>query len=495
VRNTPVVSGESLDRDYGVFVQDTYTMSRLTVIGGIRYEVLQASVQGLTAPAGRFVPERTVSRQTGVPDWKNWAPRFQAIYDVFGNSKTAVKYSANRYNRSRTTGVASGFNTLAACALTTTCTQLSWTDLNNDDIAQGARDWSTGQPVDCVYLTPGCEINLSQLSRTFGVVSDSGATFDSPREYSFEQGIEVQHELLPRLSVTGTYYHGDFRNLTTTVNRSVTPADYTAVQIFNPVNGQPMTVYNQSPASISRAAVNETFVDRDRKQVFNSYSAEFRARLGGGASMFGGMTWGRTRQLAYGTASNTNNCTVGRLQNPNLTIFCDEFNTPGAAPYLKNFRLNGSYPLPWYGVLVSATWQNNDGDNELQSYTFTRTTRYPDGTAGYLVSGQPAPACPSPCPAGGLVLSNLGQASLTVPLRPDEQVRIERLNQIDIKVSKSFTVGGVTFGPNLELFNLNNSSKIITYASTAYAISTGAYLRPNSIVQGRIIGFGTSVRW
>jgi hypothetical protein len=123
------------------------------------------------------------------------------------------------------------------------------------------------------------------------------------------------------------------------------------------------------------------------------------------------------------------------------------------------------------------------------------STRYPDGSAAYLAANQPAPACPAPCPAGQIVLPNLGPATLTVPLRPDEQVRIQRLNQIDLKLAKTFTVRGVTIAPNFEAFNLNNSSKIITYASTAYAISAGSYLRPNSVVQGRIIGVGTSVRW
>ena len=169
VRNTPVLSGEALNRDYGIFVQDTYTMSRLTLSAGVRYEVLNASVEGMTAPAGRFVPARTVPEKTGVPDWKNWAPRFQAIYDVFGDSKTAVKYSFNSYNQARTTGIASGFNTLSACVLNgtgaTACPRLNWTDLNNDNIAQGARAWNADGTAftDCVYLTAGCEINLEPV--------------------------------------------------------------------------------------------------------------------------------------------------------------------------------------------------------------------------------------------------------------------------------------------------------------------------------------------
>ena len=56
-------------------------------------------------------------------------------------------------------------------------------------------------------------------------------------------------------------------------------------------------------------------------------------------------------------------------------------------------------------------------------------------------------------------------------------------------------VGGVTVSPSLEAFNINNSDKVITVASTSYATSGGAYLRPNSIVQGRIIGVSVQTRW
>src|SRR5205814_9161776 len=53
VRNTPVISGETLNKDIGVYVQDTWTLNRLTLSAGIRYEQLNAGVQDITAPAGR----------------------------------------------------------------------------------------------------------------------------------------------------------------------------------------------------------------------------------------------------------------------------------------------------------------------------------------------------------------------------------------------------------------------------------------------------------
>jgi hypothetical protein len=495
VRNTPLNSEEDLTKDLGIYAQDTWTMKRLSVSAGVRWETLNSQVAAQTSPAGRFVPARTAALKQNLPDWTDWAPRFQAVYDVFGNSKTALKYSVNKYAAAQTTTIASGLNPLASKTA-----RINWTDLNGDGIAQGQRTWNADGTAftDCVYLTPGCEIQLSRLASNFGLLSDAGSYNGAPRPYSIEHGLELQHELFPRVSVTGSYYHGSFKNLTTTINRAITPADFTPVQVFNPVDGKPFTVYNESTAALGRASDNITFVDPDQKDIFNSYGAEFRARIGKGATLFGGMTWSRERTTSGGSGTPaTVNCTVGRLQDPNQLRFCDEFNLEDGSktPYTKDFRLNGSYPLPWYGLMFSGTYQNNDGGSVAQTYTISNSTKYPDGSNTFLAAGVPVAACPAANCAGQTVFSTLNQSTITPRLRPTKSVRGERLNQIDLKISKTFKVGGVTVSPNFEAFNVNNSDKVITYASTSYALAGGAYLRPNSIVQGRIIGVGTSVRW
>jgi hypothetical protein len=192
----------------------------------------------------------------------------------------------------------------------------------------------------------------------------------------------------------------------------------------------------------------------------------------------------------------TKDCKVGLVQNPNSLRFCDQFNLDGgySIPFAANVRLNASYPI-WYGVTVSGTFQSNDGGAQSQTYTIAPTTRYPDGSATYLAAGVPVPACPAPCTAGQVVNSKLTSTAFSVALKPTGVLRYERLNQLDLKVSKSFRVQGVTLMPQLEMFNINNSDKVITVASTSYALSGGAYLRPNSIVQGRIIGFSIQSRW
>ena len=115
VRNTPVANGELLNQDLGIYGQDSWTLKRLTVNAGLRWERLNAQVAEGASPAGRFVPAREFAAVENLPDWKSdWAPRFAMVYDLFGNAKTAVKYSVNKYNLSRTTGIAGNYNPLAS---------------------------------------------------------------------------------------------------------------------------------------------------------------------------------------------------------------------------------------------------------------------------------------------------------------------------------------------------------------------------------------------
>jgi hypothetical protein len=119
-----------------------------------------------------------------------------------------------------------------------------------------------------------------------------------------------------------------------------------------------------------------------------------------------------------------------------------------------------------------------------RTMTFTRGgTVYPSG-------------CPAPCPAGQVVApSNLFfQTSQTIYLQPPVGTFIERLNQLDIKIQHTFKVNRVTIAPQFEIFNLNNSDAVVTYASVN-ALVPANYLRPNSIMQPRIIGVGAQVRW
>jgi len=481
VRNTPLTTyGERLNRDIGVYAQDSWTMKRLTLNMGIRWEALNASVEAVDAPAGRFVPARHFDAIENLPDWHDWAPRFATVFDVFGNAKTALKYSLNRYNRARTTGIASNYNPLLSQTAS-----IQWRDLNGDDIAQGAVTYlPDGARAPCVYLTPGCEINVAALPTNFGVAALN--TYGNyPRTWNLEHGLELQHELISRLSVSAAWFHGAFHNLTTTINQSLAAEgdpllnpNYYPLTIYDPRSGEPITAYSRTTAAGTLPVRNLDSFDPERQQRYDSYNFEFRLRPGRGARLFGGIAI--ERQLDV-------NCTTP--DNPNSIRFCDD--RENSIPFSKNLKLAGSYPLPG-GIQLSAAFQSNQGPSAT-SLTTTRNMVITRGTTRYPAN------CPSPCPASAVILpptfigTPTAPTSLTVAMVPYNASFVERITQLDFKVSKDFRVGRTVVIPSLELFNINNSDAIINYVSTN--ILSASYEHPNSIMQPRMIGVGAVVRW
>jgi hypothetical protein len=128
-----------------------------------------------------------------MPTWTSVSPRAGVVYDLFGNQKTAVKFSFGKFMQAGTTGFSNSYNPLALTTAT-----VAWTDLNNDGVPQGERG--------CTYLNTGCELNLSQLPAGFGVAAIATFDPDIKRMYNMETTLSIQHELLPRLSVSAGWY-------------------------------------------------------------------------------------------------------------------------------------------------------------------------------------------------------------------------------------------------------------------------------------------------
>ena len=127
--------------------------------------------------------------------------------------------------------------------------------------------------------------------------------------------------------------------------------------------------------------------------------------------------------------------------------------------------------------------QSNAGPISSRVMTVTRgSTRYPAN-------------CPSPCPAGQVIMPTavFGQPSLTYNLESVRATSVERIVQLDFKVSRTFKFGRFTVLPTAEVFNVNNSDAIISYITTN-ALSS-SYLAPNSIMQGRMYGVGLVFRY
>jgi carboxypeptidase family protein len=474
IYNTPLRSQEALVADVGVYAQDTWTLKRMTVNAGLRWEYLNSEVSAQESGAGRFVGVRKFDA-IPMPVWKDLAPRFGVVYDLFGNAKTALKFGLNRYNESRTTQFATLYNPVALSSAS-----LSWTDLNGDDIAQGA--------VGCVYLTAGCEMNFAQMPANFGNRALNIVDPNFKRVYNIETTLGVQHEVLRGVSASANWYRRTFHNLRVTDNLLISQADYSPVSVFNPITGQPFTIYNMNPSALGKVSNYDTNAGSGRSQTYNAFELNVNARFPGGAVLFGGFETERTLRVI-----------CDEPDDPNMLLFCDD--ALNSIPYRPQVKLSGSYPLP-KGITVSATLQALPGrpiggftttGNKISgpgygdvgspvgtNWLLTRTTRYPAN-------------CPAPCTAGALVIPNLTASSLTVPLFAPGTEFLPRLNQVDLSIAKWFQVGRTRIQGQVDVFNAFNKNTDLSYRSVN--ATTAAYLLPSSVLQGRQIRLGAQMKW
>ena len=102
-------------------------MKRLTLNYGARFEHFNASVPAESSPASTWIGARDFPAIPNVPNWNDWAVRFAAAYDLFGDGKTALKANAGKYVASQAAGYAQTFNGMSGTTQTVT-----WTDAGQE---------------------------------------------------------------------------------------------------------------------------------------------------------------------------------------------------------------------------------------------------------------------------------------------------------------------------------------------------------------------------
>jgi hypothetical protein len=479
VLNTPLEVQENLDANFGVFAQDSWNLGKLTLNYGARFDYLKQRIVGQPAMVGRFANVAAYD-DIVLPTWKDFSPRVSAVYNVSGSGKTAIRVGYNKFVTAQTTGFAQLYN---PTALTTQ--DLTWNDVNGNDIADGERGCAG-------FPSAGCEINFAGLPSNFGVRSLAQFDPDLKRPYQLAFNAGITQEVLTGLTATFEYFRSDFRNITVRQNTLRTAASYDQFSIASPLDGSSVNVWLPKPGVASQVA-NVDSTSEDMKRAYNGFDMSFNARIRGGVRAFGGFSMEQT----------INDVCVSAASDPNRSLYCNQADS--GIPWQKQFKATIVYPLPWYGISVSGALQSLNGylaGTAAQAYGgFTAGTGF-DNPRGlgtfYLVSPTTryAADCKGACTPGGLVLPAMaasGLASISVPLVAPETEFTPRINQLDFSVSKSIEFGTIRVTPKLDLFNALNSDDYTSVQTAQLGAAT--YMRPSVILQGRIIRIGVDARW
>ncbi len=97
-RATPLYRAERQRWDLGIYAQDKWTLNRLTLSYGMRFDHFSSYFPEQTLVPGLLVPTRSVTfPKTEMASWYDVVPRLGSAYDLFGDGKTALKVSLNKY--------------------------------------------------------------------------------------------------------------------------------------------------------------------------------------------------------------------------------------------------------------------------------------------------------------------------------------------------------------------------------------------------------------
>ncbi|HEU4686819.1 MAG TPA: hypothetical protein VFS23_00585, partial [Vicinamibacterales bacterium] len=476
-RITPRTIGVNVDRDLGFFAQDRWTVSRWTLSGGIRFDQFKNSFPPQSIAPTALAPNLNVSYDTIQNlDWKDVTPKLGATYDVFGTGRTALKVTLNKYlaGLGTTGSLSSPPNPINRLVTQTT---RPWNDSFYP--AGDSRRQNFRPDCDLLNYQPNGECGLLQNAATFGTVTP-GTTYDpdmlvgwGKRDFNWEFTTSVQHEVVPRVSVEVQYARRWYGNFRVQDDLNVGPGDYDRFTLTTPGDprlpdggGYQLTAFDLKPTASTTQNNFVTLADNFGSQTehFDGVNISVNARLQNGLVVQGGAGLGRVV---------TNDCeiveklpeTLHQFLGNNSRSFvftarpldrCEE--NRGLRNRFQGFAV---YTIPKIDVQVSGTFQNLPG-------------------VGVNANANVVPAS-----------TDLGRPFSSGPFRSFNIVEsgalyVERLNQLDFRVSKIFRYGATRTSVNFDLYNMFNANSVIAENSTYTAPPSTTWRTPTTILLPRL---------
>ena len=255
-------------RNTGIYAQEQWTLDRLTINAGLRYDYETSSYPDQIVPAATWQPfDLFIDGQTS-NGWHDIQPRIGIAYDLLGDGKTAVKLGFHRYGKRNATDVAKMLNP----SLNNRSHSRSYFD-GGDPFGIGAP--ACIGPIACIAgdglvqgdalnPAPNGELLNANTNPAFGqpvinTAFDQNWAFGyGQRPANWEISASIQQELRPGLSLDVGYFRRSWMNFWTETDRAVGPGDFDQFDLVVPLDpnlpgggGNTISLFDINPEAVT----------------------------------------------------------------------------------------------------------------------------------------------------------------------------------------------------------------------------------------------------
>ena len=488
----PVLREDRARYDGGLYVQDKWTMGKLTLSGGLRWDFFNRYTPEITLGPSVLLPTRNLTfPEYQVTKFNDLSPRMGAAYDVFGNGRTAVKASLNRYVQDLSLHANSGGSPLAAYQ---DSASRSWTDSNRNFFP------------DCNWTNPAAQNLTATGGDICGAFTGTSANFGTSvptsvndrdvngfggwnkRGYNWEFHTSVQQEIIPRrMAIDIAYFRRWYGNFLVTDNFATQGSDYSTFSVTVPTDPR-------LPLS-GRTITGFYDINPDKQSVLSDERVRFSSHYGEQYEYWQGVDVGTGVRFTGGTLLQgsistgkavTDNCEVlakvpeggtqgvstlgqpanlaGGLAGP----FCHQ-----EQPWLMQYKAIAAYTLPVIDVQISGTFLSVPGPQVNANLNVPNAQVQP--TLGRPLAGN--------------------AANVTVRIVAPGTLYGDRNNQFDFRVGKILRFGGTRATASVDVFNVLNGNAVLLQNETYSLTNPTLWTTPRTVQQARLVKFSLSMNF
>ncbi|MEZ5332990.1 MAG: hypothetical protein R2991_13280 [Thermoanaerobaculia bacterium] len=469
---TPLIS-----QDYtSLWVQDTVSFSRLTINGGLRYDLQEAANEAFTIAGNPAFPDLLPALSYGGEDapfdWDNITPRIGLTYALGEDRKTLLRGSLSQFPEQLETNDIALLNPLGNAYA-----YLDWTDTNGDLVYQA------GEPTTLLFPVGFDPDDPTSLTSPNRVAKD----FEAP--LTTEAILGVEHSFLPEFVVGATYTYrltenpiSQERQILGFSDGSTRPTVASDFVVGGTLTGElPDGNAYAEPFYVIGCVVDESCVltggtlreNTDREIEYGGASLNFIKRLSN--------RWMLRGYVNYGEAEwNVGNAYRALYDPTNATPTSTEQGDSDGELFA-----------------VRSAGSGNKGDVFLQStWSYNLNGMYqvaPDRPWGFNVAANIFGREGTPLPIFRNATNGLDGISRGVQLSDVDQFRTEDIFTIDLRLEKEFAAtSNVGFTFSMDIFNLLDEAYVLQRERNA---GSGRYQFIDETLSPRVYRLGVRLNW